>query len=238
MTTIGTVCTTLKIEDGHPCLLPLHLARLRHFAKLLKRSFCVSSTRAQVERIAHNVGRGVLRIELNSEGAVECIPRSSPKKRVSTWALVQRTDLEISGYKRVNRTRWNDIKRELSVDILVLQSAQGNYLECCIGNLFIYRPSSNQWFTPSLDVPILPGIARSVLLSQAKSNGFEVLETCISPQSEDQLWMSNAVRGLVPLSNVNNHTPPPLWKMFDQRPNNIDSIQQHFHEALERALYW
>ncbi len=238
MTKIGTVCTTLKIEDGHPCLLSLHLARLHHFAKLLKRSFCVFSTKTQVERIAHNVGQGVLRIELNSEGVVECTPRSIPKKRVPTWALVHRTDLELSGYKRVNRAGWNDLKRELSVDILVLQSAQGNYLECCIGNLFVYRPSLNQWLTPSLDTPILPGIARSVLLSQAKSNGFEVLETCISPQSEDQLWMSNAIRGLVPLSNVNDLTLPPLWKMFETQPKDIDSIQQHFDEALGRALYW
>ncbi len=234
---VGAVCTTLSIEGGVPRFLPLHLQRLQYFAKRLALSFCASSIGEQVRDAARDMGDGVLRIELNPDGVVALTPRSMPLKRSLKWAVVKRKELTHTGFKQVDRSHWNSIKKELSVDVLVLQSEEGRYLECCIGNLFVYRPSKTQWLTPSLNEPILPGIARSVLLSQAKVHGIDILETCVYPQVEDQLWMSNAVRGLVPLSLATDSTPPPLWTLFEQESQTIHSLHKHFQHVLHRANY-
>ena len=69
-----------------------------------------------------------------------------------------------------------------------------------------------RWFTPEVTSPILPGVMRSVLLSRAETLGDRVIESNIIFESTDELWMSNALRGLCPLTV--NDSPPPSWSLL------------------------
>ncbi|MEO0867636.1 MAG: aminotransferase class IV [Cyanobacteria bacterium J06642_11] len=83
----------------------------------------------------------------------------------------------------------------------VLTNATGEWLETSTGNLWGYR--DGQWFTPSLNVGILPGICRTQLL---QSLGTQAIDDQIwSPKlvsSFEALAYSNCVVGIMPVHTV------------------------------------
>ena len=78
--------------------------------------------------------------------------------------------------------------------MLLFLDEHNRYLECCIGNVFVYSPREKQWYTPPLSLPLLPGIMRSVLLSNAAGLGEDILETPLTHEQTDEIWMSNALK--------------------------------------------
>ena len=134
-----------------------------------------------------------------------------------------------STIKWLDRSSWNAIKAECEVDVLLFLDQHNRYLECCIGNVFVYRPREKQWYTPPLSLPLLPGIMRSVLLSNAAGLGEDILETHITHEQTDEIWMSNALRGLCLL---NGTSQPPKWSVVGDGTIVETRALKHFRDAL------
>lgn len=85
----------------------------------------------------------------------------------------------------------------------ILIDSNGNWLETSTGNLWGWRDGC--WYTPSDDVGILPGIARSRLLYWLKSQNIPVQENIWTPEffrGLKAICYSNCVVEIVPVHNV------------------------------------
>jgi branched-subunit amino acid aminotransferase/4-amino-4-deoxychorismate lyase len=190
------------IEQGQIRWWALHRVRLIRFAEVLNRPLSISDIESKLQ----NFDGAVVRIEVHPDGHVVCCPRRIPRDK-QHWSI-HWTQREISldaSIKWVDRDAWSLLREQYQVDLLGLLDAQGHYLETCIGNLFIYRPSIAQWLTAPTDGDILPGIMRSVVSVALMDVGESVRECLCQPEEEDELWMSNAVRGVVALGE-NEHS--------------------------------
>lgn len=197
-----TVCTTVRVSNGIPEYWSLHLLRLQYFADVLSRKLNPVAVTEQVLQKCTLIQNGVLRVEMKRHGTFALSVRTLPEVRgLSFQHVISHRSIGTSRLKWLDRSAWKSIKHEHEVDILVLCDNENRYLECCIGNLFVYRPREDQWYAPSIDLPILPGIMRSVILSQLCRE--MVVEAHIVAEPDDELWMSNALRGLCPLFRTN-----------------------------------
>ena len=230
---LGTVCTTIRVCNGSPEFWRLHEERLQYFAILLNRQFNLAKIEMDVLRYAANLGCGALRVEVDSQGEIQINTRPLPKTNRLRWSTIssnrQRSEAVI---KWLNRESWKQERERQDVDVLVLLNDEGQYLECCIGNVFVYRPRESRWFTPGITSPILPGIMRSVLLAHAEMLGDSVTESKIIFERTDQLWMSNALRGLCPLTV--HDSPPPRWSNLSIDKGLETKAFEHFQRMLSR----
>ena len=74
----------------------------------------------------------------------------------------------------------------------ILIDGDGNWLETSTGNLWGWKDGC--WWTPSLEVSILPGIARAQLLRWLKSQDIPVKEN---------IWSENFIKGLEAIAYTN-----------------------------------
>lgn len=227
---LSAFCTTVLIEQGHIRWWDLHCVRLTTFGQRLNRSVSLS----EIEFQLHAFDTAVVRIEIHSDGRVQCCPRPIPSIK-QEWSIhwVRREMTQDPSIKWVNRDGWNRLKQVHQVDLLGLLDENGHYLETCIGNLFIYRPSVSQWFTAPTNSPILPGVMRSVFSVAVMEIGEVVTECLCHPQTEDELWMSNAVRGMVPLGL--NRCSRPFIGTLDLYLENNPTVFQHFESACQSS---
>ena len=200
--TSETVCTTVRVSNGIPEYWSLHLFRLQYFAAVLSRTLNPVAATEQVLQKCILMQNGVLRVELERDDTFALSVRTLPEVRgLSFQHVTSHRCVGTSRLKWLDRTAWDSMKQDYGVDILVLCDDDNRYLECCIGNLFVYRPRDNQWYTPHIELPFLPGIMRSVILSQLPMG--MVTEAQIAVEPDDELWMSNTLRGLCPLLGAN-----------------------------------
>ena len=227
---VSTVCTTIKVCLGRPEFWTLHKARLQHFADILNRSLDTVRLDREITRRSLILNHGAIRIELGSDGELRFIPRTLPLNHSLKWCVAYsdrpRSQAAIKWFDRSN---WNALKKQSNVDVLLLLDEYSRYLECCIGNIFVYRPREQQWYTPQVSLPLLPGIMRSVLLSNALSVGEYIVEGSLKYEHTDELWMGNALRGLCPL-NGNGDIPP--WACVESDVVNEARALEHFSQAL------
>ena len=205
MENVGTLCTTLRVQDGRPLLWSLHVCRLRYFCRVLEISLDLERWQHSAATLMNTLGQGVLRIELSVDGTISFSTRMLSSKNTLTWKPYLEKGSALSRLKRVERERWDKEKKQHAVDVLVLHTEENKYLECCIGNLFVYKSTDSKWYTPPLSKPILPGIMRSVLLSHAPKHGLVMIENSVAVEDSDALWLTNAVRGCVSLSMDGPH---------------------------------
>ena len=229
----GTVCTTIRVCNGEPEFWRLHQERLQYFSTVLNRQYDLSQIETEVRRHAIKLFHGALRVEIDHQGIFQINTRPLPQRNRLRWHMVScirhRSEAEI---KWLNREAWVQKREQHHVDVLVLVNDDNQYLECCIGNIFVYRPREQRWFTPEVTSPILPGVMRSVLLSRAETLGDRVIESNIIFESTDELWMSNALRGLCPLTV--NDSPPPSWSLLSMDKDLETKALKHFQRTLSR----
>lgn len=83
-----------------------------------------------------------------------------------------------------------------------------NYLaEGCISNVFLVKNSAIQ--TPSLDTPVLPGIARKHLCRIATDQKIPLTESHLTIKdllAADEVFVSNVIMGVMPVVGVEAHT--------------------------------
>ncbi len=79
--------------------------------------------------------------------------------------------------------------------------------EGCISNVFLVKNSAIQ--TPSLDTPVLPGIARKHLCRIASVENVPLAESHLAIQdllSADEVFLSNVIMGVLPVVGIEAHT--------------------------------
>lgn len=79
--------------------------------------------------------------------------------------------------------------------------------EGCVSNVFLVKNAILQ--TPSLETPVLPGIARKAVLQLARQQSIEVIEKDLfiaDLLEADEVFLTNVVMEVLPVINLEKHT--------------------------------
>jgi 4-amino-4-deoxychorismate lyase len=214
---------TLRVYDGKPFRLEEHLARMRASAGRLQIPFPEGFDELAEQALAA-AGRpdAVLRLYLTPgrEGAgapvslalVSTLPDDLEGRRARGISLVSLLGVRaeapwlLGGVKStsyaVNMAAESEA-RARGADDAVFVRDDGVVLEGPVTNVWWRRGTS--LFTPSLDLGILAGVTRAVLLEVAPAAGYEVAQGAF-PMSEllesDEVFTSSSVREVMPVVAV------------------------------------
>lgn len=100
-------------------------------------------------------------------------------------------------------------------------------------NLFLVR--RNQLQTPSLLGPVLPGVMRALVLEQARQLGLPCAETptfIADLDTAQEIFLSNAVRGIVPVGQILDRSLPAPGPMTQKLASRVsDWLAEHGADA-------
>jgi 4-amino-4-deoxychorismate lyase len=218
---------TLRVYDGKPFRLEEHLARMRASAGRLQIPFPEGFDELAEQALAA-AGRpdAVLRLYLTPgrEGAgapvslalVSTLPDDLEGRRARGISLVSLLGVRaeapwlLGGVKStsyaVNMAAESEA-RARGADDAVFVRDDGVVLEGPVTNVWWRRGTS--LFTPSLDLGILAGVTRAVLLEVAPAAGYEVAQGAF-PMSEllesDEVFTSSSVREVMPVVAVDGRS--------------------------------
>ena len=86
-------------------------------------------------------------------------------------------------------------------------TADNRLAEGCISNVFLVKDSVI--YTPRLETPVLPGVARKHVLAFAGAEGIEALEKDLTIQellAADEVFLTNVIMLVLPVVGVEAHT--------------------------------
>lgn len=212
---------TLRTWNGHPTLLPRHLARLRRSASELglpldPADLPHEDAVAALCQAEGRVGDVLLRITMSgglssSSGSVVWM-RSSPLPAAIEGGVTIREILTVDSCHPLDRHKslnyWGKriaYQRALAggADEVLTGTEDGRVLEGSRTSLFAIE--RGRLVTPDLAGPLLPGIMRAVVIEQAPKLGLTVSEDAITRarlMEADEVFLSNSVRGIVPVRQL------------------------------------
>jgi branched-chain amino acid aminotransferase len=218
---------TLRTWDGRPALLGRHLARLARSADALGLPLDPASLpdaeAVAALRRANGDGKDVLvRITLSGGGdggeagslwmRTAPLPPPPPAGGVALapapWAISAGDPL--ARHKTLNywsKRLAHGRGREQGADEVLLATPDGRVWEGSRTNLFLVR--GDALLTPGLDGPVLPGVMRAVVLEMAEGVGLSPREgdvTAADLDAADELFLTNSVRGIVPVGRTASRT--------------------------------
>jgi len=103
-------------------------------------------------------------------------------------------------------------------DEALLLDARGDVAECSHSNLFLVR--QNTLITPWLNSGALAGVTRAKIIALAHALGIEVSEQPVpiaALDTADELFVTNAVIGVMPVAQLNQHmvtSPGPITRQL------------------------
>jgi branched-chain amino acid aminotransferase len=109
---------------------------------------------------------------------------------------------------------------DAGADEALLLDMRGYIAECAYSNVFFVRGGA--LLTPALEAGILPGITRAAVLELARADGITVRETSLEPSvalEADEAFITNSVRGAVPVHAIGTRTypaPGPMTARIDK----------------------
>lgn len=137
-------------------------------------------------------------------------PLPAIQAEIQTLALASLTlarQPQLAGLKTLNRLEQVLLAQERvsrQVDDLLVCDDQQRVIECCQGNLF-WR-IGDRWFTPALQDCGIAGVARQVIMDNQWLGELTVGDFKLSHLYQaEQAFVSNSVRGAVPLRNLNDN---------------------------------
>lgn len=98
------------------------------------------------------------------------------------------------------------VAQQAQVGEAIWFTTDGYVAEGCISNMFMVRGEKLQ--TPSLELPILPGITRKVVLELAGRDGIEVQEGKFSLEqllAAEEVFLTNSIMEIMPVTNIERH---------------------------------
>ncbi|AFY80059.1 aminotransferase class IV [Oscillatoria acuminata] len=116
----------------------------------------------------------------------------------------------------------------------ILIDAQGNWLETSTGNLWGWR--EGRWWTPPIEVGILPGVMRSQLINCLTTHGHPAT---LEPWTADvvsgfeALAYSNSVVEVIPICEVFSENPT---RVYPSSHNGFSQLRQLFLGQLPRKF--
>ena len=199
---------TMGAVHGSVPLWPHHLARLQANAARLGLPFRPDAALHQAARELlrqDDQGDGVLRLLLlPSHDGVHTVlttrPRSPTKVVQLLPTVVERPASAPPGDVKAEPRAFYDLVRQQAqdggADDGLVVAPDGHVLETALGNLWLRLHDG--WVTPPLDGRVLPGIARALLLAEARRRGVAVHERAVGLgdlHTASALAHSNAVYG-------------------------------------------
>ena len=86
-------------------------------------------------------------------------------------------------------------------------TTEGNLAEGCISNVFLVK--DGKLFTPPLDTPVLPGVARATVCKIAQKNKLELVEQALRIDDllgAHEVFISNVIMKVMPVVAIEKHT--------------------------------
>jgi para-aminobenzoate synthetase/4-amino-4-deoxychorismate lyase len=197
---------TMLWQHGRCDLLALHLDRLESSAEHFHFRFDRKSTQRLIEAHASTFDPNIpykLRLVLNHRGvctfsppeAIEQDDTSTPL-RICLWPTPADSSNPLLRHKTTRRVFYNNAHMEASargfVDA-IFTNENGYITEGAIHNIFVRNGSL--WRTPPVSAGVLPGVYRRHLLA-TQANTVEANLNPDDLQSADEIWLTNAVRGI------------------------------------------
>nr|WP_225869801.1 aminodeoxychorismate synthase component I [Glaciimonas sp. PCH181] len=183
--------------------LALHLARLRSSADYFGLAFDATQIDARLkEHCASFSDSGAyrLRLSLDADGTISLTSAplaalSQPVKVLIAPAPTQASDLFLR-HKTTQRSRydqaWKFAEQNGAFDMLFFNQA-GELTEG--GRSSVFVKLAGRWYTPPLACGVLPGVMRSVILSDPEWNASERKLTREDLLAAEQIMVCNALRG-------------------------------------------
>jgi para-aminobenzoate synthetase/4-amino-4-deoxychorismate lyase len=205
---------TIRIEQGQACRLEMHLERITHSAKELKIKFDSNKARSLVQEACSQLDKQSiyrLRLDLSAEGLLsvktaviqdlQAGPILWASEILARDATMSSTD-QLLGHKVTRRKlydqAWLAAEKLGAFDALFINE-QGFVTEGGRSNVFIKK--DGRWLTPPLASGCLPGVMRSVVLSDPKYQAVEKNITPADVLSAEEVIFTNALRGIVKTTN-------------------------------------
>jgi para-aminobenzoate synthetase/4-amino-4-deoxychorismate lyase len=205
---------TIRIENGQACRLKMHLERISQSAKELKIKFDSNRAISLIQEACSTLDKQLiyrLRLDLSAEGllSVKTAAIQDLQPGPILWAsdlLAMDTTMlstdQLLGHKVTRRKlydqAWLAAENLGSFDALFINE-QGFVTEGGRSNVFIKK--NGQWLTPPLASGCLPGVMRSVVLSDTKYQAVEQNITRADVLSAEEVIFTNALRGIVQTTN-------------------------------------
>jgi 4-amino-4-deoxychorismate lyase len=220
------VFETMRVYRGRPFRLADHLARMRAsadrlgiewrggFEELAGEALAAAATPACVLRLFLTAGRSGAG-EPVSLALVGALPDDLEQRRARGIALISLLGVRaeapwlLGGVKSTSyavNTAAEAEARARGADDAVFVRDDGVVLEGPVTNVWWRR--GRALFTPSLDLGILAGVTRAVLLEAAPAAGYEVAEGAYplgDLLAAEEVLTSSSVREVMPVASVDGH---------------------------------
>ena len=201
---------TIRIEQGQACHLEKHLGRISQSAKELKIKFDLNRAKSLIQEACSQLDEQSiyrLRLDLSAEGLLSV--KTAAIQDLQPGPILWASDLlatdttmlstdQLLGHKVTRRKlydqAWLAAEKLGSFDALFINE-QGFVTEGGRSNVFIKK--GGQWLTPPLVSGCLPGVMRSVVLSDTKYQAVEQNITRADVLSAEEVIFTNALRGIV-----------------------------------------
>jgi para-aminobenzoate synthetase/4-amino-4-deoxychorismate lyase len=205
---------TIRIEQGQACRLEMHLERITHSAKELKIKFDSNKARSLIQEACSQLDKQSiyrLRLDLSAEGLLsvktaviqdlQAGPILWASEILARDATMSSTD-QLLGHKVTRRKlydqAWLAAEKLGAFDALFINE-QGFVTEGGRSNVFIKK--DGRWLTPPLASGCLPGVMRSMVMSDPKYQALEKNITRGDVLSAEEVIFTNALRGIVKTTN-------------------------------------
>lgn len=233
------VFTTIKVKNGVPELLDLHLIRLEEQCKTLKiipPKIFLSDIEALI--LKNKALIGVWRLKLIVTGGksahlnlqtreygnfvmllTEAQEFSSKKIKLTLFpSSIKRPTSHLKTLSYLDRLWISEYAFERGFDDAVLLSLDGYITETAFSNIFWY--SNGAFFVPDPSLELLMGITITHWIAILKSQGYKihfVKEKIEKISTHVQLFICNAIKGVLPVVEMGGkefHTDPEIEKVF------------------------
>ncbi len=188
-------------------LLPLHLKRLTRSAGYFNIPLDIAAVRKKIAgKFEHIKKAAALRLLLTREGQVRLEVKEIPpppedvklKLALRSFNPVQKDKLK---HKTTDRSFYNKYRKKASENGFfeyVFYDRNGYITEGTISNVYIKK--ENWLLTPPLEVGVLPGVMREHLLENGQAREAKIHRKKL--ESAKDVYLSNALRGLIKVDNV------------------------------------
>ncbi|MFS0577324.1 aminodeoxychorismate lyase [Sporosarcina sp. 179-K 3D1 HS] len=171
----------------------------------------------------------------------ELAPAARGTEKQGIWLETPRNQPE-SGIRHKSHNFLNNVRGRLELHSLkdlegLFLTAYGYVAEGVTSNVFWMK--DGQLYTPAIETGILPGTTRAFLLRLAEAAGLPVNEGLYTKEAvevADEVFVSNAVQELVPLSSIGEFPLPGASGVYYQRLHT-DYVQA-IDEMKESGLEW
>ncbi|BET97260.1 aminodeoxychorismate lyase [Xenorhabdus taiwanensis] len=231
--------TTIRVEQGIPALLPLHIKRLQKgVEKLFMPALSWFQLENHIKQVVKGCGSGVLKVIL-SRGTggrgYSFVDTITPTQILSLSPYPERYVTQrqtgvaltlspipmginpyLAGIKHLNRLEQVLIKRfieQSGADEALVLDSDGLLVECGTANIF-WRKGKNV-YTPDLSQCGVEGVMRQKIIELLAKSDYSL--SCVMRYPEalayaDEVIICNSLMPVLPVSRIQAHKNQPAWK--------------------------